>query len=150
MDTDEGGLQFLIFHRNLIEKVHQWYATQPGYDPIDLAPSWTTIPPEMKWTVPKYTWEGEEVLFTDELKAQEKRLITRTYYDPELSTSGKLGRFIEGNLHRYLHNAASIAYGEPILTTFHSQRSTWFYKIHGLVQFWWDFWSLTRAKHFTL
>ncbi|WP_144495904.1 hypothetical protein [Bacillus thuringiensis] len=50
MGTDLGGLEFLVFHRDFINKVHIWYDSQPGADPNLLAPTWTKIPPELKCT----------------------------------------------------------------------------------------------------
>jgi hypothetical protein len=54
---------------------------------------------------------------------------------------------VEGTIHNWIHGAvaASSFFNLPmaekdIIRQFHSVQSTYFYKIHGLVEYWWNRW----------
>ena len=126
-----AGLDFLMFHRNYVQKALAWYNAQPGADPAAVTP-WTSIPPELKRSV--LGWNSG--LASDESRIENDK---RSFPSEDV-----LGRFIEfgefggNNIHGWLHGAAASHYAEPILTSFDSPRSTYFYKLHGLVDHWWQ------------
>ncbi|WP_242281182.1 hypothetical protein [Bacillus cereus group sp. BfR-BA-01347] len=128
-----AGLEFLQFHRDFIGKFHQWYDSQPFADQNAVAP-WTSIPPELK--VANAGWNSQWI-------DAERRILTN---NPPFASADELGLFIELGIHnRFLHRASSIIYNEPIVGTFHSPESTLFYKIHGLVDFWWTSWEKSHG-----
>lgn len=144
--TAGAGLEFLQFHRDYIAQFHAWYDTQPfGSAPFNVAPfqtapsaqaavaGWTSIPAALK--NPAVTnWGGVQI-------GQEARL---TSFTPAFASEDELGAYIEGGIHGWIHGAAAAAY-EPIVGNFHSPQSTYFYGIHGLVQYWWTRWQ-NRGK----
>ena len=127
--TPGGGLEFLQFHRDFVAAFHSWYDSQPFADQMAVAP-WNEVPAELK--VPAAGW-------TQGFANDEIRLINNT---PAFHSADELGTFIELGIHnQFLHGAAAIIYNEPIVSTFHSPLSTYFYGIHGLVQHWWQIWE---------
>ncbi|PGY06412.1 hypothetical protein [Bacillus sp. AFS031507] len=157
--TDEGGLEFLVFHRNFTALVHQWYDKQPNADPNLLAPSWTAIPTELKvqglfmrddkGNLVDVSWNDQHASDAERLiHGKPDMVLGKGDLRTSLVNAGRLGTFIELGLHPFLHNASSVVYNEPIIASFHSPQSTWFYKIHGLVQFWWDLWELSNRIKF--
>jgi len=139
MGTAGGGLEFLTFHRNFLAQFFAWYnATSFTAAPFDnpaqkasLPASWTAVPNELKqaglgWTA---TWAADAA-----------RLDTGS---PDFATADALGTFIEVGIHnQFLHGATAASTGEPTLNGFHSPQSSHFYKIHGLVDYWWSRWQL--------
>lgn len=144
--TAGGGLEFLQFHRDFVAQFHTWYDAQPfGTAPYNVAPfqtaasaatavaPWTSVPAALK--VPTVTgWSSVQA-------AQENRLVTRT---PPFASADELGTYIEGGIHGWIHGAAAAAFGEPIIGTLHSPLSTYFYGIHGLVDYWWKQWQAAQ------
>ncbi|MBT2668630.1 hypothetical protein J7J00_24685 [Bacillus sp. ISL-4] len=149
-NQDGGGLEFLVFHRNFIGLVHEWYDKQPNADPNLLAPSWTAIPTELKvqGLILPPEEGGIDWSWNPTFESDEQRLLHRDPNDLDMATADKLGTFIESRIHPFLHNASSLVYNEKVVRSFHSPNSTWFYKIHGLVQFWWDIWELNNRMKF--
>lgn len=136
--TRGGGVEFLRFHRDFMAQVLSWYnATDfdevPFNDPIqkaDLVSPWTAVPGELKDAALGWTKGWRE---------DEDRLRTG---DPEFPSADELGDFIEQGIHNnFLHGAAGANFEEPIVRSLHSPQSTLFYKIHGLVDYWWSQWQ---------
>ncbi|WP_180235851.1 hypothetical protein, partial [Bacillus toyonensis] len=124
-----SGLEFLQFHRDFIARFHQWYDFQPFADQNAVAP-WMSIPPELKVSSAGWNSRWEEA---------ERRILTN---NPPFQSADELGLFIELGIHnQFLHSASSIVYNEPIVANLHSPTSTIFYKIHGLVDYWWSSWE---------
>lgn len=148
--TPGGGLEFLQFHRDFVVQFHAWYDSLPfGTAPYNVSPfqtsasaaaavhGWTAIPAALK--APMVTgWGSVQV-------AQEARL---TSFMPPFASADDLGTYIEGGIHAWIHGAAASAYGEPVVGTLHSPQSTYFYGIHGLVDYWWRQWQATQKSHF--
>lgn len=42
--------------------------------------------------------------------------------------------------------ATASAFNEPSVADFHSPKSTYFYKIHGLVDYWWQQWHAPKSR----
>ena len=135
-----GGTEFLVFHRNFVAQVLTWYFTTPFTAPpfdnpaqkASLVAPWTAIPAELK-ALPEYAfWKGDDL-----------RLETGF---PGFLTEDDLGFFIESRIHNlFLHGAAAAVFQEDEVRGFHSPLSTLFYKIHGLVDYWWSKW---QRRHF--
>lgn len=125
-----SGREFLQFHRGFVGRAVTWYASQPGAD-VSLVTPWREVPQALKqarfgWSA---LWANQEA---------QLRNPSRTTFP----TDDALGRFIENGIHNnFLHGAAAAAFGEPIVAGFSSPRSTIFYQIHGLVEFWWMLWQ---------
>ena len=125
-----SGLEFLTFHRNFVAEFHAWYDGQPFADPAAVAP-WTAIPQELK----------NNVLWDSQSADEEDRIVNNP---SSFASADELGTFIEQGIHGFLHNASRAVYNEPVLATFHSPLSTYFYRIHGLVDYWWRRWEQSR------
>jgi hypothetical protein len=127
--TSGGGLEFLQFHRDYLIAFHAWYDTQAFANPPAVTP-WHAIPPELKTPAAGWTagWADAET-----------RLTTN---NPAFNSADELGTFLELGIHNmFLHGAAALVYNEPTLSTFHSPLSTYFYQLHGLVDWWWQQWE---------
>jgi hypothetical protein len=134
-----AGDDFLTFHHNFVAKALAWYKTQPGFSPLQVTP-WTAVPPQLKLSV---------LGWSPGLQNDETRLSSNPLSFP---SSDELGRFIEfgefggNNIHGWLHNAAANHFSEPLLATFDSPQSTYFYQLHGLVDHWWQSWTAAHPK----
>jgi hypothetical protein len=127
-----SGLEFLQFHHDLIVRFHKWFDLQPFANQFDVAP-WTSIPADLKQR--QFGWNMN-------FANQETRIVLN---NPAFATEDELGLFIEQGLHnQFLHTATSQRFNEPIVGTLHSPQSTLFYKIHGLVDYWWNQWKLIK------
>lgn len=146
--TTGAGLEFLQFHRDYMAQFHAWYDNQPfGTAPFDTAPfntapsaisavaGWTAVPAVLK-NAAITNWGGVQM-------GQEARLTSLT---PPFNSDDDLGTYIEGGIHGWIHGATAAAFGEPIVGSFHSPQSTYFYGIHGLVDYWWRQWQKSRKR----
>lgn len=128
-----AGVDFLRFHREFAAESLTWYRAQPGANLNAVADTWREVPWELKQSA--YGW-------TASLAAAEQRILSNS---PAFASEDELGRYIEVNLHNWIHNAAGIHYNESALRFADtSPTSTYFYKIHGLVDYWW---SLYRGQY---
>lgn len=130
-----GGLEFLQFHRDFVATFHVWYDSQPFADQAAVEP-WQEVPAELKVPAAGWTtgWANAEI-----------RLNTN---NPAFNNADELGTFIELGIHnQFLHGAAAIIYNEPVVGTFHSPLSTYFYGIHGLVDLWWQKWESQHSRN---
>jgi len=141
MGTPGGGLEFLQFHRNFVGMFHSWYDTETftsapfnnAAQKVALVAPWSSVPVALQADSEWAFWAADAT-----------RLDSDT---PDFATADELGTFIEVGIHnQFLHGAAASAFGEPIVSTFHSPQSTLFYGIHGLVDHWWSTWNW-RNKH---
>jgi hypothetical protein len=128
-----SGLEFLQFHRNFMVQFHAWYDSQPGADQNAVA-AWSSIPPELK--VGAVGWNSN-------LAMQEQRITTA---NPPFASADELGQYIENGIHNWIHGATASAFNEPAVADFHSPKSTLFYKIHGLVDLWWQQWHAPKTR----
>lgn len=133
------GLDFLQFHHNFVGKFFAWFNTQP--EPFraqfDVTP-WTVIPAELKNDA-NTGWNSVSA-------GQETRITTFT---PPFANEDAFGTFIERGLHNnYLHGACAVHFNDPNIGSPMTQPviSTYFYKIHGLVDYWWTKWK-EHAAH---
>ena len=146
--TTGAGLEFLQFHRDFVAQFHTWFDTQPfGTGAFNTAPfltaasasaavaPWSSVPAALQ--DPMVTGWGSVQI------AQSGRLATLT---PPFATADELGTYIEGGIHGWIHGAAAAAYSEPIVGTLHSPKSTYFYGIHGLVDYWWRQWQAHQKQ----
>lgn len=126
--TRGAGRNFLQFHRDYVRRFHEWYDNQSFADQTAVEP-WAAIPAALK--TPAVFWNSD-------LAAQEQRITN----DPRsFDTDDQLGSFIERGIHNWIHGATADAYNEPSVRDLHSPQSTYFYKIHGLVDNWWRQWE---------
>jgi len=128
-----SGLEFFQFHRDFVVQFHAWYDGQPGADQNAVAP-WTAIPAQLK--VSAVGWNPN-------LATQEQRITTNS---PPFATADLLGQYVEDGIHNWIHGATASAFNEPSVADFHSPRSTYFFQIHGLVDYWWQQWRAPKSR----
>lgn len=126
-----SGEEFLSFHRDFMFEVRRWLASQNST--LDVEP-WVTIPDELK--DPNLGWTHEFAVQLDRLSQP----------GSTFASEDELGIIVENGIHNnFLHNAGAAASGDQVLLNpATSPLSTYFYKIHGLVQHWWSFWVEKR------
>ena len=128
-----SGTEFLTFHRNLMGEFFTWNNVNHAATATQIS-AWTAIPPILK----------ADALWSAVLAAAETRINNNS---PAFADQDALGIHIETTIHNWIHGAVGrsalpMDAGEPnIISQLHSVESTYFYQIHGLVQYWWDQWS---------
>lgn len=139
MGTPGSGREFFQFHKDLINEFFTWNSVHMAASAADLA-AWTAIPAELK--LPETGWPNPG--FGSDLAVAEARILSNS---PPFPDDDALGIHVETTIHNWIHGAvaASSILALPsaertIIGGFHSPQSTYFYKIHGLVQYWWDRW----------
>jgi hypothetical protein len=139
--TPGSGHEFLQFHSDLMNQFFAWNAVYHGASASDLA-AWTAVPSELK--LPETGWPVPAGFGGVNLADAEARINSNV---PPFASDDALGIHIETTIHDWIHGAvaaSSIFALSPaekeIIRFFHSVQSTYFYKIHGLVQFWWNRW----------
>lgn len=131
MGAPGSGIDFLLFHKSIQSEFFEWNK-QHQVVPTEMIEPWTSIPEELK---------SEGLGWSPALKIAEERIITN---NPAFNNEDELGIHIENEIHNWLHGAVSnsslpMEEGEPqIVADPHSVQSTYYYKIHGLIQYWWD------------
>jgi hypothetical protein len=125
-----SGEEFLSWHRYYIGKVHLWYDLSRNGNVAEVYP-WLEVPGGLKTAA--LGWDRT-------LARAENRIANQP---GSFGSTDAIGRFIEtdSGIHGWLHVAASQHYNEPILGSFHSPQSTYFYNLHGLVDRWWWLWE---------
>lgn len=133
--TPGSGVEFLEFHHHFLQEFHQWFDRQPGHSSYDIQP-WTQIPAELKTA--RAGWNAT-------LAAAENRIV----HDPlSFRTEDDLGRFIETTVHNWLHGAAATVYNDNLVgDVMTAPKSTYFYKIHGLIEKWLADWRSAQLFH---
>ena len=138
MGTPGSGHEFLQFHSDLMNQFFAWNSVNHGASASDLA-AWTAVPAELK--LPETGWPNP---FGTNLADAEARINSNV---PPFANDDELGIHIETTIHNWIHGAVAAssilalpAAEKTIISGFHSVQSTYFYKIHGLVQFWWNRW----------
>jgi|KBSMisStandDraft_5_1062788.scaffolds.fasta_scaffold408572_1 hypothetical protein len=139
MGTPGSGHEFLQFHFDLINQFFAWNNVNNAASAADLA-AWTAIPAELKLAETGWPNPG----FNGNLADAEARINSNV---PPFATDDVLGIHIETTIHNWIHGAVAAssilnlpADEKSIIADVHSVQSTYFYKIHGLVQYWWDRW----------
>jgi len=121
------GEDFLVFHRNYLERLRDEYERQ-GLT-TDITP-WYSLPSEMK---------SSSNGWTSALQNAENAIVSMI--DPDtgsrFASLDRFGRYVESNYHNALHGLALNAYGESVVGGLMSPKSTYFFKIHGLIE--WHF-----------
>lgn len=127
-----SGTEFLTFHRNLVNEFFTWNNVHHAATGTQLA-AWSAVPAILK----------SDSQWTAALQADETHIATNS---PAIPTADALGILIETTIHNWIHGAVGrssfpMDAGEStVISGFHSVKSTYFYEIHGLVQYWWDQW----------
>ena len=132
----ETGKDFLIFHRQYLAKMAREFRAA-SENPGHMVP-WIAVPAELKQS--RYGWNTS-------LQNAETRLATN---NPPFATENDFGTFAEGQLHGFLHGASAAHFGEPDLANFDSPRSTVFFQIHGLIDYWWSRYLGRRMLHIAI
>lgn len=138
--TTNRGLDFLNFHHAFVQKVFVWFKAQPAayQNQHDLSP-WFAIPTELKMD-PATGWNSN-------VASWEQRIIT---FSPPFYDEDDFGSYVENTIHNnYLHGACAVHYNDPNIGSPMTAPviSTWFYKIHGLVDNWKNAYLGRASKH---
>ena len=115
-----SGEEFLVWHDGFLERFHQWVDGLPAGDrpvPQSIEP-WTSIPSGLKMGM--VGWNAQ-------LAQDEARLNNMDNF----ASLDELGRFLEWSLHNFLHVGSRNMWDEPVILTFESPRSTYFWQLHG-------------------
>src|SRR5262249_17566130 len=133
--TAGSGHEFLQFHSDLMNQFFAWNSVNQAASAADLA-AWTAVPLELK--LPETGWPT--LGFNGNTAGAEGRIKSNV---PPFASDDELGIHIETTIHNWIHGAvaASSILNLPsaektIIAGFRSVQSTFFYKIHGLVQHW--------------
>lgn len=144
MGTPGSGLEFLQFHQDVINQFFAWNNVHHAASAADIAP-WSAIPAELK--LPETGWPNPG--FGGDLSVAEARINSNS---PPFASADELGIHIETTIHNWIHGAVAAssilnlpAAEKTIIAGFHSVQSTFFYKIHGLVQYWWNHWAHPKS-----
>lgn len=134
------GVDFLVFHRNYLNRLRDNYLSQ-GLPAADIQ-TWYALPPEMKNSANGWTFS---------LSLVEDNLMRMVDANGQPFTSlDAFALYLERNFHNQLHNIAMRAYGSScppnpdtatndcIVQGLMSPKSTYFFKIHGLVEWLFD------------
>ncbi len=138
-----SGAEFFLFHKQLMGEFFAWNNVHHAAAPVDIA-AWNAIPAELK--VGATGWPGPgQFLATAETKINAN--------PGTFTTIDAFGIHVETTIHNWIHGAVAScpAFALPpdeqnIISSLHSVQSTWFYHIHGLVQFWSDRWQSQHSK----
>lgn len=120
-----SGEEFLVWHKGFIERFHDWVGTLPSNEKpnANAISPWTEIPQMLKMSM--NGWNPSRA-------AQETQLQDWSNF----SSLDDLGMFLEWGLHGWLHFASSTMFGETVLLSFESPKSTYFWQLHGLIDHW--------------
>ena len=140
-----SGIEFLTFHRDLMFEFFAWNNIHHAATPASIA-AWQAMPPEVQ--VSQTGWPN--YLGPNSLPTA----IAQIEANPgNIATADALGIMIEVQVHNWIHGAVAAAPGfalsateKDVIAHTHSVESTYFYKIHGLVQHWWDQWKSHHLK----
>lgn len=105
-----SGEEFLNWHKGFISRYKKW-RKQNGEPAIK---AWSKIPSELNPIPPNLS----------------------TIDVTTFNTLDSFGMFLEGGVHAVLHNRAASVYHEPVLASYESPRSSYFWKLHGLIDKW--------------
>lgn len=124
-----SGEEFLVWHQGYLQRFREWVNGIPPSQqpPNDAISPWRTIPRMLKMSM--LGWNAN-------LAGEEELLSDMSNFE----SIDALGRFLEWSLHGFLHNAASGMWNEPVLLSFESPRSTYFWQLHGLIDHWRQQW----------
>ncbi len=124
-----SGEEFLNWHGGYLDRFNAWVESLAANErPAEASiRPWTTIPTGFKMGM--LGWNLR-------LSNEEQRVQDMSNF----GTLDELGRFLEWSLHGFLHSAASGMFNEPVLMSFESPRSTYFWQLHGLIEHWRQQW----------
>ncbi len=124
-----SGEEFLVWHEGFVARFHQWVNNLPQGQrpPAASIEAWRTIPQGLKMSM--LGWNAERA--DDEVRLSDMS---------NFSSLDALGRALEWGLHGWLHNAAAGMWSEPVLLSFESPRSSYFWQLHGLIDHWRQQW----------
>jgi hypothetical protein len=139
------GTDFLVFHRNFLGKMAAEYRALGG-NPSQIDP-WLRVPNVLRtdahgWNTTRTfcvardssgscteNWMGT-------LAQASARIESNS---PAFSTENAFGEFVEGTIHNWIHGATALEFDEPEVDPIHtSPSSTYFFRIHGMVDYWWS------------
>lgn len=131
MGQPGSGIEFFQFHRDLIYEFFAWNERNGFVIPVNQVTPWQTAPVFMQNDASWGTYQGAY-----------NRIVNNS---PAFSSEDQLGIFVETGIHNgFLHGATSRwlrSQGQTaeadIINSFHSPESSFFYQIHGMVDWWW-------------
>ncbi|HLZ80640.1 MAG TPA: hypothetical protein VKP04_03350 [Ktedonobacteraceae bacterium] len=130
-----SGLEFLTFHTTYIAQFHSWYDMQQGNDQGLVAPYWSDVPQQLQ--DPQYGWNNT-------FASQRNNFINNPLAYP---SADAFGIALENGIHDWIHGAVAAYTGDPNIGSpmTNAPVCSYFYQIHGLVQYWWTQWEIANA-----
>lgn len=131
--TPGSGEEFLVWHHGYIQRFYEWVETLPVTERPDEAEiaAWKDIPVGLKMGM--VGWNQQ--------RARDVALLRDM---SNFATIDDLGRFLEWGLHGWLHGASASMWNEPVLRSYESPKSTYFWQLHGLIDYWRQQWVETH------
>lgn len=132
------GANFLQFHREFLRRLRAKFNSL-GLS-HDISP-WYRVPPEMRTTANGWT---------PALTTAEANLYNN--FNPStgapFANVNAFGTYLENNFHNFLHGIAQTTYGEASIGPINmSPTSTYFFKIHGLVEYLYQRFETSDMNH---
>ena len=127
--TQGSGEEFLVWHEGYVERFRTWAEDGPANErpAADRIAPWLDIPQGLKMGM--VGWNAQRA-------ADAQRLGNMSNF----ASLDELGRFLEWGLHGWLHQAAFGMWSEPVILSFESPGSTYFWQLHGLIDHWRQLW----------
>ncbi len=131
-----SGLEFLQFHSYFLEQFSKWNKSNGGKYTSYIQP-WIKLPDEITG-YPDFTDSHYDVQYDwiTDAPRRDGDVSVRPF-----NSSDELGIYIEADIHGFLHTVCAIVFKEllvqPVVT---SPRSTYFYNLHGWINYWWNYW----------
>jgi hypothetical protein len=122
------GEDFLLWHRAYVHRLRAEFQRQGRTENIQ---TWYGLPSEMKSTA--NGWNSSLQTAENNIYALKNASGNR------FASLDEFGTYVENSYHGSLHGIATSAYGESVISSFMSPQSTYFFKIHGLID-----WHLSR------
>jgi len=141
-----SGLEFLTFHRDFLAQVFNWYFAQPFAD-ADLVAAWNALPE------PLQQYQLSAGPFNDIQAFMANPFSQGTGTSTQNKTEDDLGIWLEAGIHNtFLHPGLASVFNNASVTNLRdpsipmSPSTTYFYQLHGLISYWWNYWRSFKAS----
>ena len=134
-----SGLEFLTFHGQFLNDFFNWNASHGSPIASSVLIPWTSVPAILKTSA--LGWNATK-------QASENRINSNS---PVFANADALGIEIESKIHNWIHGAVGSSSlpmdaGEPsVIASLGSPQSSYFYNIHGWVNYWWHHWFPAKS-----
>ena len=126
---------FLVWHNGYIKRFHNWVGSLPSNERPDSGSiePWLAVPNELK----------EASLGWNQVREEAEDRLQQAV--AEFDSLEALGVHIQQHLHGWMHVAGETLWSEPMLRSYVSPISTYFWQLHGLIDHWLKEWIGSRS-----